>query len=154
MPGRSPYVDALRMLARRELSEAQIRQRLARRGYDEDAIDAAARRLRDERAIDDERVAGALAHFEADVRRHGRLRVRRVIEQAGIDRAIAHRAADEAFAGHDPDVLVDEALARRLRNQTHIESDREAARLYRYLVGQGFEADRVRRALERRQKPQ
>jgi hypothetical protein len=33
------YLTALKMLARRELSEAQIRQRLARRQHDEDAIE-------------------------------------------------------------------------------------------------------------------
>src|ERR1043166_5536618 len=83
-PTSSAYVDGLRMLGRRELSEAQIRQRLARKGHQQDAIDAAVDRLRAERAIDDARVAEAIAHTETTVRRHGRLRVRRQIEQAGI----------------------------------------------------------------------
>jgi len=51
------YLDALRMLARRELSEAQIRQRLARREHEPDLIDEAAARLKEERALDDVRVA-------------------------------------------------------------------------------------------------
>lgn len=144
------YLDALRMLARRELSEAQIRQRLARRNHDADAIDAAVGRLKDERALDDRRVADAIARLETGVRRHGRLRVRRAIEQAGIDRVTARRAVDDAFAGLDSDALLDEAIARRLRGRTHVEDDREAARLYRYLVGQGFEPDRALRALDAR----
>ena len=55
------YVDALRMLARRELSEAQVRQRLVRREHGQAAIDEALARLRNERAIDDARVAEAIA---------------------------------------------------------------------------------------------
>ena len=47
-------------------------------------MDAAVERLRAERAIDDARVAEAIAHTETTVRRHGKLRVKRQIEQAGI----------------------------------------------------------------------
>jgi regulatory protein len=152
MTAPSAYLDALRMLARRELSEAQIRQRLARRGHDARAIDDAVRRLKDERALDDTRVAEAIARLETSVRRHGRLRVRRAIEQAGIDRATARRAVDGAFANLDPDTLVEEALARRLRGTDRVADDREAARLYRYLVSQGFESDRALRAIDARRK--
>ena len=35
------YLDGLKMLARHELSEARVRDRLARRGYEQDAIDTA-----------------------------------------------------------------------------------------------------------------
>ncbi len=85
------------MLGRRELSEAQIRQRLARRGHDPEAIDAAVARLLEERAIDDARVAGAIARTETGIRKRGRLRVRRKIESAGISPATARRAVDEVF---------------------------------------------------------
>ena len=47
------YLDGLKMLARRELSEAQVRQRLVRRSHEADAIDEAIARLKDARAIDD-----------------------------------------------------------------------------------------------------
>jgi len=42
-----PYIDGLKMLGRRELSERQVRQRLARKGHEPDAIDAAIARLLD-----------------------------------------------------------------------------------------------------------
>src|ERR1700730_9502564 len=78
-PKASAYVDGLKMLGRRELSEAQVRQRLARKGHEPDAVDAAIERLRAERAIDDVRVAEAIAHAETTVHRRGKLRVRREI---------------------------------------------------------------------------
>ena len=137
------YLDALRMLARRELSEAQVRQRLARRQHDPEAIEDAVARLKADKSIDDARVAGAIARTEAGVRRRGRLRVRRRIEAAGIAPAIAERAVHEAFAELDPDVLIHAALQKRLRGASRIEDDRQFARLYRYLIGQGFEPDRV-----------
>ena len=88
------------MLGRRELSEAQVRQRLARKGHEPDAVDAAVDRLRAERAIDDARVAEAIAHTETTVRRRGKLRVRRQIEQAGIAPATARAAHRHGVRRH------------------------------------------------------
>jgi regulatory protein len=127
------------MLGRRELSEAQVRQRLTRREHDPDAIDAAVARLLAERAIDDNRVAEAIARTEAGVRRRGKLRVLRKIESAGIATATAKRAVDAIFEDLDPAELLEAALRKRLRGRDHITDKAEFARLYRYLVGQGFE---------------
>jgi regulatory protein len=131
------------MLGRRELSEAQIRQRLARRDHDSDAIDRAVARLTEEGAIDDNRVAQAIARVETGIRRRGRLRVRRKIESAGISPATAKHAVDEVFGSLDDDDLLESALAKRLRRGASIGDAREFNRLYRYLVGQGFEPQRV-----------
>ena len=149
-PRVSAYVDGLRMLGRRELSEAQVRQRLARKGHDADAVDAAVERLRAERAIDDVRVAEAIAHTETAVRRHGRLRVKRQIERAGIAPATARGALDAAFDAIDDDARLAAALDRRLRGREGIADEAEFRRLFRYLVGQGFEPERVIAVLKRR----
>jgi regulatory protein len=144
------YLDALKMLARRELSEAQVRQRLGRRGHATDEIDAAIEKLRAERALDDERVAETIARTQSHVRGRGRFRVRQEIEAAGIGRAVADRAVNEAFKEVDSSALLEAAIARRLRGRTGPVDDREFRRLFRYLVGQGFESDRVLRALKAR----
>jgi regulatory protein len=149
----SAYLDGLKMLARRELSEAQVRQRLARKGHDADAIDAAVTRLREERALDDARVAEAIARTQTAVRRRGKLRVRREIESAGITGATARRAVDEVFEGLDPDALIQAALAKRLRGREAIADEAEFRRLYRYLIAQGFEVDAVMKALNARRHP-
>ncbi len=141
------YIDGLRMLGRRELSEAQVRQRLQRRAHDAAAIDAAVARLRAERAIDDERVAGAIARWQSTVKRRGRSRVIREIERIGIAAATARRAADEAFLSVDRTAQIETALARRLGGRERAGTPAEFARLYRYLIGQGWDADEVARAL-------
>ena len=143
------YVDGLKMLARRELSEMQVRQRLAREGHDADAIDEAITRLLAERAIDDARVAEAIARTETAVRRRGKLRVQMQIQRAGIPKDIAKRAVADVFDAIDGDVLIEASLKKRLRDRG-IADDREFQRLYRYLVGQGFEHDRIMKALEAR----
>jgi len=137
------YLDALKMLARRELSEAQVRQRLARRGHPSDDIENAIARLREERAIDDTRVAESIARTQTALKKRGKLRVRRQIESAGIAGATAKRAVDDVCSGIDDAALLEASLLKRLHGRERIADDREFQRLYRYLIGQGFDPDQV-----------
>ena len=137
------------MLARRELSEAQLRQRLSRRTFAPDEIDSAIARLRQDGSLDDARVATAIARSQLSLKKRGARRVRREIEAAGITSALADRAVAEVFADVDADALLAAAIDRRLGTR-RLDDDRDMARLYRYLVGQGFDADRAMSALRAR----
>jgi regulatory protein len=146
------YVAAVRMLARRELSEFQIRQRLRRKTYSDEAVDEAITRLKSERTLDDARVAGAIARTETGIRKRGPLRVRQKLAAAGITGAAADAAIEEATSEVDMDALLEAALARRLGLDGTIEDDRAMSRLYRQLTSQGFEQDRVLRLLRSRRR--
>jgi regulatory protein len=149
----SAYIDGLKMLGRRELSETQVRQRLARKEYPEDEIEAAVVRLREERAINDRRVAEAIVRTETGIRKRGKIRVRLQLERAGIAKETARQAIDEVFEGIDGDALLESSLRKRLRGRETIADDREFQRLFRYLVAQGFESDRVMQALRAKRRP-
>lgn len=144
------YVAGLTMLARRELSESQLRQRLLRRGHPPEQVDEALARLKSERALDDARVAEAIARTEISLRGRGKLRVRQQIKQAGIAPATASRALERAYEDVDPQALLIAALDKRLRGRTEIADQKEMQRLYRYLVAQGFGSDKVISLLRRR----
>ena len=144
----SAYIDGLKMLGRRELSEKQVRQRLARKEYEQDEIDEAIARLREERAINDVRVAEAIVRTETGVRKRGKVRVRVQLERAGIAKETAKQAIDDVFEGIDDDALLEASLRKRLHGRDTMADDREFQRLYRYLIGQGFEPDRVMKALK------
>lgn len=140
---RSADTDALMMLARRELSEAQIRMRLSRLGHDGDAVDAAVERLRSSGSLDDARVARALARAESGARKRGRIRVRQRLAAAGIAAETAERAIEEAFEEVDEGELLRAALERRLGGRQQVADRRELGRLYRHLTGRGFPPDQV-----------
>jgi regulatory protein len=140
------------MLARRELSEAQVRQRLARKGHQPDAIEDAVARLLGERALDDTRVAEAIARTETTIHRRGKARVRLQIERAGIAKSTARRAVDEVFDTIDGEAHIEASLKKRLRGRETIADDREFQRLFRYLVGQGFDTDQVMKTLTARRR--
>lgn len=151
-PRNTAYVDGLRMLARRELSEAQTRQRLVRRGHDQEAVEAAIGRLVEERALDDRRVAEAIARMETGIKGRGRHRVRRRIEDAGISSVVARQAIDAVFEHLDDEAMLTHALEKRLRGRPEVEDDRDAQRLYRALLAQGFDSDRILRAISSRRR--
>jgi regulatory protein len=151
-PRVASYVAALQALARRELSERQLRQRLLRKGYDAGEVDEAVARLKDERALDDARVAEAMVRTATSVKRRGKRRVRQQIESAGIAAPTARRIVDAAFESIDEDALIEAALARRLRGREWIEDDREFQRLFRYLLAQGFDTDQIMKTLTTRRR--
>ena len=142
-------MTGLRMLARRELSETQLRLRLQRRQIDPDDIDAAIVRLRREGAVDDRRTALAWARREAHVKHRGRLRVLRQLEALGIARDVAKAAVAEVFADVDERALLARTLERRLGRGRSIDQA-AVRRVQRHLLAQGFEAAQIAAALRNR----
>ena len=108
---KAAYFRALRWLTARELSEAQVRSRLAEKGYTEIAIQPALERLIRDRTVDDRRAATAVARTEARVRRHGPHRVMGKLIAMHIDRDLAREIVRELFSEED-----EEALIRRPRS--------------------------------------
>ena len=146
--GRDAYVAGLTLLAGRDLTAAQLGERLRRRGFTPEETDAAVTRLRGERALDDRRAAAAYARRAVEVRRQGPARIERELAARGVDASIAKAAVAEALDGTDPEELLDRSLARRLAGP--IADRAEFRRLYQYLLRQGFEGALAAAALRRR----
>jgi len=138
------------MLARRELSAAQMRRRLARKGFEADAIEAATARLLGNGSLDDRRVALAAARTHAQVKRQGRDRVARELSALGIDRHVADEALAEVFGALDEAALLEQALDKRLRPRLDVRDPAVQRRLFGALLRQGFDGQAVSRALRER----
>jgi regulatory protein len=145
------YQLGVKLLARRELSEAQLRHRLVRKQCPVADIDGAVERLRREGVLDDQRTALVCARSEAIVKHHGRLRALRRIELLGIPPTIARSAVEQVFADVDEDALIARAVERRLGRMDA--SDQGAfQRVYQHLLRQGFDPDRVQTLLRQYQR--
>ena len=135
------YTTALTLLSRRELSTRQLRERLARRGFDRHAIDAVIERLTYDGTLDDRRVALASARMEAAIKGRGRRRVLQRIQQLGVASDVAEAAVIEVFSEVDEAALLDRAIDKRLKGAPLQSLDRRTqTRLARQLVSQGFDA--------------
>ena len=87
---------------------------------------------------------------ETGLKKRGRLRVLQQVQRAGIAPATARDAIDRAFADIDDQALFDAALRKRLREGDVIADEREFSRIFRFMLGQGFESERILRALRSR----
>jgi regulatory protein len=137
------------MLARRELTVEGVRSRLRDREYSDSEISAAVDRLLETGALDDARVARAYARTAAAVKGRGRLRVVRELHAMGVARQTAAEAVAEVFGDLDERTMIARALQKKLRGRTKLRDDGERARLYQFLMRQGFSTAAVAAALRK-----
>ena len=149
----SAYNDALRLLAGRELSVAQVRDRLRDREHGADDIEEAISRLLESGALDDRRVARAYARTASSVKGRGRLRIQQELQAMGIARDVAAEALADTFADVDERSLIDKAIQKKLRGTgagpRRTLSIQERGRLYQFLMRQGFTPAGISAALRR-----
>jgi regulatory protein len=134
----SAYLDALHLLARRALTVAECRSRLLDRNHSEEQIDAAVAHLLESGGLDDGKVARAHARTAAEIKGRGRLRVMRELQARGVSREVAAEAIGEVFGDKDERALVNRAVRKKLRDKARPANAAEHARLYQYLMRQGF----------------
>jgi regulatory protein len=150
---KAAYLHALRWLTARELSEAQVRARLADKGYTDTAIASAVERLLEDRTLDDRRAGTALAHTEVRIRRHGPNRVIGKLIAMRIDRDLAKDIVRSLFEEEDEEALLEKALDTRLRGEPErLKDPRERRKIIAYLVRQGFSAATAFAAIRNRTK--
>ncbi len=148
MPERTAYVDALHMLGRRELSEKQLRDRLHDREHSAEDIDRAIQLLQENRAVDDARVAAAYVRTAIKIKGRGRLRIQHELREIGIPNDVAAQALAEAFGETDERGLITRALQKKLRGKPKIQDAAEYARVYQFLMRQGFSSAAVTAVLK------
>ena len=143
------FTDALRLLAGRDLSVAECRSRLRDRAHPPEEVDAAIARLVEEGTLNDDRVARAYARTAIDVKGRGRVRIAQELSQKGISRDVITAALAEVFGELDERLLVSRAIQKKLRGRVRPSEVSEYARLYQYLMRQGFSAAVVSAELRR-----
>jgi regulatory protein len=145
----SAYLDGLRLLARRELSVKELRDRLVDREHPADEIERAIEHLLETQALDDARVARAYARTAATVKGRGRLRVMRELHAMGIAKETASAALSDVFADVDERALIAKALQKKMRGRPRIANRAEQVRLYQFLMRQGFTPAGISAALRK-----
>ena len=145
----SAYSDGLKLLARRELSVADLRGRLLDREHSPEETEAAIAKLLEAGALDDGRVARAYARTASKIKGRGRLRVTRELQAMGISRDVIVEAVAEVFGDVDERAMIDRAIQKKLRGGRKPTGIQERARLFQHLMRQGFTPAGISAALRR-----
>ena len=132
-PAASPKILAVRMLARREYSRAELAQRLLRKGITRDDIERALDELAAAGYLSDERYANAVVAQRSG--RYGKRAIAHALREKGI-------AAPEALAAMAPlaatDELADATALWRQRFGSAPANQKEKARQVRFLLSRGY----------------
>ncbi len=128
--------QAVSLLARREHSSRELRDKLRARGYAAEAVDEALAAVREEGLQSDRRFAEARSRSLMD-RGYGSLRVSRDLRERGVSRELAHEF--EALAREGDSRRAREALERGTRSRE---------RALRFLAQRGYPGEVARRAVE------
>ncbi len=143
-----PYTTALSLLARRELTSTQLRNRLAKKGFSTEAINETIQRLTNEGALDDRRTAGIYARQAALIKHRGPRRAILDLVAVGVAQDIAREVVSQTYEEVGTQLVIQRALNRRLTGR--VQDRAQFQRLYQYLIRQGFEGHLAYSALEER----
>jgi regulatory protein len=143
------YQAALRRLARRDQSVAELRRGLLQRGHEADEVEVAIARLRRGGYLDDAGYAERFARSRMANQGHGRLRVRQDLRLRGVERRTVDAGIAGALLEVDEKEVVDGLARRYWRQHASVEPTRRLPRLWAFLVRRGFAAGVVRDRLSR-----
>ena len=146
-PPPTAYQRALRRLARRDHSVAELRRALLDRGHDAAEVEAALERLRRERYLDDAGFAERFARSRMAHQGHGRLRIRQDLRERGVDRGVTEAGIAGALREVDERDVLDGLARRYWRQHPGVEPQRRLPRLWAFLLRRGFAPGLVRERL-------
>jgi regulatory protein len=144
------YSRALSLLARKPLTEHELRRLLTDRRHSEAAVNGAVRRLRNNGYLNDRELA--LHYILARTERlgHGPERLLRELEKRGVDREVAEAAWADAVADHglECDPLLRREAMRRIERCGGSLGVADYRRVYNALLRAGFDAFAIRSVLD------
>lgn len=142
---RSARESAFRLLSYRPRSERELRERLARKGFERAVVEETLGRLRDLGYLDD----AAFARFWTETHQTLRPRSRWLLASELRRRGVAQGTAEQATAGISDEDAAYQAAGKRLRALRGLEYGQFRERLGRFLSSRGFSYGIARRTIER-----
>jgi len=143
---KAAYSAALRMLTRREHCEAEVRNKLAQRGFDEIASECAIEELKSYGYLSDSRYAEAFLRYRMQ-RGEAPWMAAVKAAQRGVDEAALQAALEEAQASFDAEQACRELLHSRDPQRSRRNDERVWQRHARFLRNKGYDAATILRVL-------
>jgi regulatory protein len=132
---------ALRILARRPYSSAEIREKLAGRADSPAAVGAVITKLGEYGLADDRKFAETFASARLQNQSFGSMRILRDLRAKRVPSAIAQRAVEKTYAGVDETELARRFLEKKFRGKNLpqlLQQQQHIASAYRRLRTAGF----------------
>lgn len=142
MKQKNPKDRALRLLAIRDRTTAELRQRLLRDGFDETEVESVLQWLLERNFLDD----GRTAQLHVENRNRFRPLGRKALEFELKQKGVAEPIVENVLNSLEEDYRLAKDLAeQRLRRWSHYPGDRQRQKLGSFLARRGFSWEVVRR---------
>ena len=141
---RKTFERAVKLLAARPRSVAELRERLLRgKNTNEEIVETVIARLREYGYLNDERFAFSYASYKVKQKPVGRRRLERDLKFKKVDSSVATEALEMGYTETPEEQLIEQASAKRLRIRGKPKNRLEAKSLFDHLLRQGFEFELV-----------
>ncbi|HVG39863.1 MAG TPA: regulatory protein RecX, partial [Pyrinomonadaceae bacterium] len=138
------FQRAVKLLAAKPRSIAELRERLLEKGWtNEEIVDAALAKLKEYGYLNDERFAYGYASYKVRQKPVGRTRLARDLQMKKVSRETANEALDLVFQETSEEELIERALKKRLALRGRPTTRAESKSLFDHLLRQGFSTDLV-----------
>lgn len=144
------YNRALRLLARRSLPTIELRKKLLDLSGNESLVLSIIQDLDSCGYLDDRKFIETFVHSRRERRHFGRARVEMELRQKGLNPGLVAEVLEQVYPQGEDNVELEKALTKKLKALSAPIDAKKAARLYNYLLRQGFSADVVYREIRRR----
>lgn len=134
---------AFHYLAHKPRTEQEVRRKLRRDDVPSSIEDDVVQRLYELDYLDDNAYAQDYARNRFANKKYGPVRIRRELEERGIDRHVAERVVDDLFAEKDARAAAREHAEKRWPRLSDEDPRRRKQKMYRYLRRRGFTTDTI-----------
>jgi len=143
-PYERTFERALRLLAYKPRTVAEMRSRLLEKDWAEPAVvDQVVARLEELGYLNDEEFAANFANSRLTAKPIGRTRLRRDLRRKKLPAQVVEQSLNEAYERQSEEELIERAIKKRLRLKGPPETREEAKKLFDYLMRRGFRYDLI-----------
>lgn len=136
---------AVKLLAAKPRSVAELRERLLEKNWTNDAIvTGVIEKLKEYNYLDDAQYARTVALSKLRQKPQGKRRLQFVMSRKKLDRETVDAAIEEAFEKIPETELIEAAIEKRVRLKGRPETRQEKKKFYDHLLRQGFDYDLIR----------
>lgn len=132
---------AMRLLAQRERSAGEIRQRLQQKKLG-DCADEVIQSLQKIDYLNDERFARLFTRDKINLNHWGPQRIRTELFAKGVSKDIIQRTIEDAFEKEDQQLTITTLVEKKLKGKKAI-TDKERQRVWNFLIRRGFASSEI-----------
>ncbi len=136
------YNYAISVLSRGSKSEKELKLKLADKGYDNESINSAIEKLKENKYIDDDYYCKKFINDKINISKYGKRRIKEALVSKGIDRQLIEK--NISYVSQDDEINRAYALAeKKLKSLTDAEPIKKKMKISSFLLNKGFDYEIV-----------